>query len=214
MKKWFLWFWLVSIACYANPIALWSGTKTWERCLVAVEEDSSRVSCAVGYHFQPQAGQVSMLLPVLFQKNAGASKLGFEELSKIFQLKLEMGSVVLKPVGSRSTTLRPEGMPDDLEVVAFSFALPQNIRGHHQMVFSYTQPHYEGALFYLPSFEGAISPKNLKEFTITFFPTSDAELKKVSEHQGRTVEMKSRITIHPHHMELIQINRMDAAKDL
>src|SRR4051812_10201706 len=93
----------------ANPVLgpddNYTATKVWERCLVAVGDQSATVSCAIGYSLKPDPtmnrraeSTVQITLPVI---TTGMGKLDEKGLIKRFSPQVEAGGTIFRPFQAR-----------------------------------------------------------------------------------------------------------------
>ncbi len=73
---------------------------------------------------------------------------------------------------------------------AVGYSASQFLVGHvpdkaFSIVVSYEQPAIKGCIYYLPLFEGGISPTIADDFDVTFFPTKGGALSLKSEHRPK-----------------------------
>lgn len=78
-------------------------------------------------------------------------------------------------------------------------------RPESSIVATYEQEHVDGTASYLPFFESGSKGGPEKEFTVSFVPLEGLELSLESKHKKRTVALKTRVTVHPQHEELIRV---------
>jgi hypothetical protein len=204
---------IVSISTtFGNPIFLESTiNKTWERCLVSVSKDVATVSCAVGYGFSEGVSPPSnleVLIPVVWLQGANEDTKRF---SRSCDPCIEIGDAIFRP--DKVTFSKDPSLPADLSIAICHFTVRVLIPKSFSMVASYSQPIYNGLLYYMPLFEHGRSPEMSDKFTISLFPTKGVGLELSSEHASKATAMSTRITIHPRHNELIVVKTKPGEQD-
>ena len=188
------------MAC-ANPVATANVEKTWERCVISAGEESSTVSCAVGYKGkdllnEPFYVSVPVILPTSML--ADLAKVG-----AVINARLEIGGKVYEPytIAYGSDPLLPDGtVKGDCKFVT------RGVPGKSfAMVVSYEQPTINGRVYYLPRFEEGKNPKDFADFSVSFFPTNGGTLALESKHKQEATAIATRVNVKPVHNELITV---------
>lgn len=214
MKILFPAFILLVNAASANPIITPPAKeatlrKTWERCVISAGTNSATVSCAVGYTAKDFLEYpVYVSVPVFFPEGSVTDSI---ELKKRVKARLETGGKVLEPIYVSA------GGYSGIQGVLLGeckFLVGRIPDKEFSIVVSYEQPVIEGSVYYMPLFEGGISPTIHDEFSVTFFPTGGGSLSLESKHRNKVTAYLTRVTVHPLHREIIKVataNREQAA---
>ena len=196
---------LLTSAAFSNPIATppvkeATVRKTWERCVISVGPNSATVSCAVGYSAKKFLDHpVYVTVPIFFAEGTADNP---EKLGNLVRPRLETGGKVLEPQWISSGGI--SGIPGVLKGEC-QFLVGQVPDKAFSIVVSYEQPAIKGCIYYLPLFEGGISPTIADDFDVTFFPTKGGSLSLKSEHRNKVTAYQTRITVHPLHNEIIKV---------
>lgn len=191
---------LTTMAC-ANPVATAIVEKTWERCVICAGEESSTVSCAVGYKGKmlldaPFYVSVPVILPTTMLSDLA-------KVGAVINARLEIGGKVYEPctIAYGSDPLLPDGT-----VKADCKFVTRGVPGKSfAMVVSYEQPTINGRVYYLPQFEGGKNPKDFAEFSVSFFPTKGGTLTLESKHEQEATAFATRVNVKLVHNELITV---------
>lgn len=203
-------------AVKANPVE-WKGetkiSKTWERCLISVSEQSVGVSCAVGYKIDKRVSRdLFITVPVFWPKGATYDT---EVIAERISPRIECGTVIYEPSAIRNPADIKEFDSEKLDskcvVINFRFVVRVPDDKDFRLLVTYEQPLIQSQAIYYPLFETGAQPFDHKGFTVTFFTSDTSELSLVSAHVGKVESMRSRITIVPNHEELIIVNKMKKA---
>ena len=92
-----------------------------------------------------------------------------------------------------------------LRIIEFCYEFEPPDQDEFTVVTSYKQPLIDDTAYYLPLFEYGEVDGDKKNFTITFFPLNDSELRLETTHKDRQKIMNSRITVNPLHNETIAV---------
>ncbi len=191
----------------ANPIAVdsnaYEAEKAWERCLCAIGETESSISCAIGYKlssWDQQAKYLNVTLPV-FGNFAGNETLP----------KLEVKGKLIE--ATRRNKEVTKGFRKSFEIASsipltlYSYRIPVGrAEDSVTLIFTYRQRHCAGEFLYLPLFESGKTPKTEHGFSLTTFPLNpETSLKLKSRHQHVQTKGPTRITLSLNHGDLIRI---------
>ena len=199
-------------AVKANPVE-WKGetkiSKTWERCLISVSEQSAGVSCAVGYKVDKRISKdLFITVPVFWPKGANYDP---EAIAERISPRIECDGVIYEPSGIRDPADIREFESEELDgkcvVINFGFVVRVPDGRDFRLLVTYEQPLIESQAAYYPLFETGAQPFDRKGFTVTFFTSDTSELSLVTLHKGNVESMRSRITVVPNHEELIVVNK-------
>ena len=191
---------LTTMAC-ANPVATAIVEKTWERCVISAGEETSTVSCAVGYKGKmfldsPFYVSVPVVLPASMAADPAKAR-------AVINVRLEIGGKVYEPctIAYGSDPLLPDGT-----VKADCVFVTQGVPGKSfAMVVSYDQPTINGTVYYLPQFEEGKNPKDFTEFSVNIIPTNGGTLTLESKHIQEATTFATRVNVKPVHNELITV---------
>jgi hypothetical protein len=202
----------------ANPIFVpddtYTATKSWERCLVALDAQCASVSCAVGYALtetlvpgRVAARKLNIELPVFVPESMASDA---KKTAAFCAPRLEMeGTVVpapsakiLDPASSRKSFLAPEGV----QVALFNFSVDVGaIKRGTTGVFTYRQPLIQGEFVYVPLFENRQDPPSNTEFSFTAFPIGPEALTLKSRNKAVRANMRTRISLDLRHKDVIVV---------
>ena len=191
----------------ANPIAVGGSSKiekSWQRCMIFVDEHSAKVSCEVGYKSIKRASKkLYLTVPVFFP----GDKIDLESATSLIAARIECEGKVYQPT---SVDIVPDVLPpldndppkERVEITcSFLIEFPES--KEFSLVVSYNQPLINQTAYYLPLFEDAPTSQKAARFTITLFTASVNRLDLVTLHEGRAKILKTRVTIYPKSGELI-----------
>jgi hypothetical protein len=198
---------LLAEGAMANPIAVGESSKiekSWEKCMIFVDEFSATVSCEIGYKSITRASEdLYLTVPVFLP----GGKIDPESVTSLIAARLECEGKVYQP---KSVYLVPDVLPpldndppkERVEVLC-DFLIKFPVSKEFSLVVSYNQPLINQTAYYLPLFEGALTSQKTTGFSITLFTASVNRLDLVTSHEGRAKILKTRITILPKNGELI-----------
>ena len=192
---------LCALQTRGNPVSTASIEKTWERCLVAIDDETAHVSCAVGYKATDGInGPMYFSVPVFLPKGSFS---GAEQAQRIVNPRLEVAGTIHEPtrVNIRSTPSEFEGTTR----VDFAFILTPLKSRSFSIVVTYRQPLLGKSFAYLPQFEHGTKPREPSSFTLTAFPKGAGTVRLATKHKNIAASMSTRLTLTPTHDELIVV---------
>ena len=199
--------------------------KSWERCIVNIDETSAHVSCAVGYHTDNLERRTDQPFTVPVFWPAGKMT-DLEQATRFIAPRLECNNViytfnsiefegeVFVPTDDGLISQGQQFLPPldsekdaaDKATINYSFQVDLPERDRFSMVVSYNQPLISAIAYYLPLFVSAPrSDEDKNGFFITMIPAGLSELKLLSAHQYGVEECRTQVSIRPRHEELIAV---------